>query len=223
MSYFSADFMKFMRGLAKNNDREWFKGHKDDFERHVKEPFAEFVGEMIHRIQAVDPAVVLEPKDAIFRIHRDTRFGKDKTPYKTNVSAVITRTGRKDLQYPSIYLQLGAQELGIAGGAHSPDKENLLAIRRAIQADAAGFKRITGAKRFKELCGELQGDKNKILPPEFKGDADRIPWLANKQFYYWASYPGSEALRDDLPEFVMKHYRASQPLNAFLKKAIGLV
>jgi len=97
MSYFTKDFIKFLKGLNKNNEREWFHANKKDYVTHVKDPFKAFVQLIIDKMQKVDPTVVITPKDAIFRINRDIRFSKDKTPYKTNVSAAISAGGRKDL------------------------------------------------------------------------------------------------------------------------------
>ena len=97
MAYFTKDFTKFLKDLEKNNNREWFNENKKRYEESVKEPFYNFIDEMIMRINAIDNNVAIQPKDAIFRIYKDVRFSKDKLPYKTQVSAVISPGGRKDM------------------------------------------------------------------------------------------------------------------------------
>lgn len=221
MTYFDADFLKFLRGLSRNNRREWYHDHKKQYEAKVKRPFHEFVEEIIHRVGALDPSVRIEPKDAIFRLARDIRFSKDKTPYKTFVSAVISPGGRKDNRNPAFYFQFGATSAGIAGGLYRPDRDTVYCVRRKIQSDGKRLSRILGSKTFRELFGELQGDKNKIVPKEFKESLAAYPLIANKQFFYWAEYDDPEiVLRPDLADFVMRHYRAGRKVNDFLKQAL---
>jgi len=95
------------------SEREWFHANKKDYETHVKNPFKEFVQLIIDKVQEVDPTVVILPKDAIFRINRDIRFSKDKTPYKTNVSAALSADGRQDHSKTGIYSEMGAEKFGI--------------------------------------------------------------------------------------------------------------
>ena len=96
MAYFTKDFIDFFKELAANNKKEWFDFNRKRYEKSVKQPFAEFVQEMIDRIRADDPKVDISTKDAIFRINRDVRFSKDKTPYKTHMAAIVSARGKKD-------------------------------------------------------------------------------------------------------------------------------
>ncbi len=220
MSYFTPEFSKFLRGLAKNNDRDWFNARKETYESVVKSPFEEFVTEVIERVHKIEPQINPDVKSTIFRIYRDTRFSKDKRPYKPYASAVITPQGRKDIQYPGLYLQLSGEGIWIMGGTYKPDKENLYKIREAMADDPAEVKRILNAKAFKELFGELLGEENKVLPKEFKEAAVDFPLIFKKQFYYRAEYGSKALLRNDLPKFVVKHYRAGKKFNDFIKKAV---
>ena len=222
MSYFSQDFVDFFATLSRRNKREWFHANKKQYERAVKEPFAEFVGEIIHRVSSLDPAIAIEPKEAIFRIARDTRFTKDKTPYKTFAAAVISPGGRRDLQYPGLYFQFGATGALIAGGLYQLERDGVLAVRRAIVQDGERLDRALRARRFRKYFGELHGDRLKRLPQEFAPAAERFPYVANKQFYYYAAYEDPTlVLRKDLATFVMRHHEAGGEVNAFLKAAIG--
>ncbi|MDH3497529.1 MAG: DUF2461 domain-containing protein, partial [Gemmatimonadota bacterium] len=157
---------------------------------------------------------------AIFRLARDTRFSKDKTPYKTVASAVIGPGGRKS-PLPSFYFQFGADGLGVAGGVYQPDRDALLRIRRAIRDDGATLDRLLRNRAFARVYGALQGERNVRLQPEFTAAAGDFPLLFNKQFYYWREYEDPDLLlRRDLGEFLMRHYRAGRAVNAWLTRAM---
>jgi len=221
MSHFSPEFVRFFKGLARHNEREWFHAHKTQYEEQVKAPFAAFVAELINEIAVLDPPMRCDPRDAIFRLARDIRFSKDKTPYKTFTSAVIGPRGRKS-RGAGLYVQLGANGLGLAGGAYDPDPAELVRIRRAITKRGAALERLLADRAFKRHFGSLQGERNVRLPPEFAAGAERFPLLFNKQFYYWREYSDPKvALRRDLMSFVMRHYRAGRGVNAWLTKAIS--
>ena len=219
MAPFSSEFLTFLGALERHNDREWFHANKSRYENAVKDPFHDFVEEMIHRIGAIDPAVRIQPKDAIFRIHRDIRFSKDKTPYKTFVSAVVSPGGRKDHERPGLYFQFGAKSMAVAGGLYQPGKEQLYNIRIAIRERGHALTKLLAAKAFTTLFGELQGEKNKVLPKEFKPAQDQHPIIAHKQFYFWAEYPARTVLRPDLGSFLVKHYKAGKRVSDWLAAA----
>lgn len=219
MAPFTKDYLAFLRSLTRNNNREWFNANKTRYEKSVKEPFFDFVEEMIHRVGAIDPDVHIEPKDAVFRIHRDIRFSKDKTPYKTFLSAVVSPGGRKDHRRPGIYFQFGPNSAAIAGGMYRPDKEALYNIRTAIRDRGQQLEKLLKAQPFKKTFGEMQGEKNKVLPKEFRAAQDKTPLIVHKQFYYWVEHPAETVLRPDLATFVVKHYRAGKKVGEWLAEA----
>lgn len=163
MAWFTPEFESFLKELQDNNNRDWFTENKPRYERHVKKPFESFVRDLILRMQQYDPACKIEPKDAIFRIYRDIRFSKDKTPYKTNVSAIIGRGGRKEMSLAGMYLEMGHQHLRVYGGVYKPDKDQLNAIRQEILYNQSEFNRVINDAEFKRCFGELRGEKNKRL------------------------------------------------------------
>jgi uncharacterized protein (TIGR02453 family) len=221
MSYFGPAVVRFFRALARHNTRAWYQAHKDEFLLHCEEPFEDFVGELIERIAALDPFMRCEPKEAIFRLARDTRFSNDKTPYKTHMGAVLAPDGRRT-RAAAFYVQLGADGLGIATGVYQPDKAQLYAIREAIRDDGKVLDRLLRDRTFTRLLGELQGDRNVRLPPEFAPAAARFPLLYLKQFYTWVEYDDPAVVeRRNLAEFVMRHYRAGRAVNAWLNRALA--
>ncbi len=221
MSYFNQDFIDFLMELTKNNNREWFHENKKRYGKSVKQPFAGFVEEMIARIQSDDSRVMIAPKDAIFRINRDIRFTKDKTPYKTQVSALISPAGKKDKIVPGFYFEFAPDEIRVYGGAYSPDKHRLHSIRSCIAGNPDEFNRVISDKKFTEMFGELVGEKHKRLPPEFKAAAETQSLLFNKQLYYGATFDSKELLSNKLPDILMEYYYAAKPMKEFLEKAMG--
>ena len=220
MSYFSKEFIKFFKELSKNNEREWFHANKKRYETHVKNPFKEFVTLMIDEVQKVDPSVVIAPKDAIFRINRDIRFSKDKTPYKTNVSAAISAGGKKDHSRPGIYFEMGHKNFGIYSGCYMPDKNQLERIRYAMAEEPKQFAIIISSKKFKSMWGEIQGDKNKRIPKEFHEALEIQPLIANKQFYVMAKFDVDKILDPKLPKLIMDYYKSAKPMGDFFMEAI---
>lgn len=221
MAWFTADFNSFFKELAKNNNKEWFDANRKRYETSVKEPFTAFVTEAIARIAEHDKAVRIEAKEAIFRINKDIRFSKDKTPYKLEASAIISPAGRKDHATPGIYFAFGPEAVKFYGGAYQPEKDQLEMIRTAILRDGRGFRKVIDAKPFKALFKNgVQGEANKVLPAEFKAAAVKEPLIANKQFYVGAELPSKQVADPKLMDVLMDHYLAMCPFNFWLAAAM---
>lgn len=221
MSYFTKDFTGYLKDLAAHNEREWFHANKKRYEQSVKDPFKAFVQEMIDRIAKDDPKVRLEPKDAIFRIARDTRFSKDKTPYKMHMSAIISPGGRKDHTTPGVYIQLGPEDVRLYSGIYQPDKEQLYRVREYVMNHAKEFDKLLNDKKFKDAFGEVLGEKNKIIPKEFREAAEKQPLIYNKGWYYFVKLKPSLIAKPELCDVLMEHYFTAKPFNEFFTKALG--
>ncbi len=222
MAHFQRAFLDFFRNLAKHNDTSWFDENRKVYETEVKKPFEAFTKEMIARIAAVDSEVGIAPKDAISRINRDTRFGADKRPYNTHLSAAISKFGKKNKEYPGILFQLSHEGVSVFGGCYAPEKATLAAVRARIEKDGKTFqKAITGA-RFCKLFGKLQGEEMKRIPPEWLKAHAKEPLIAKKQFYYQATLPAALVLDDKLPDVLMQHFEAGRAVNTFLQRAFGI-
>jgi uncharacterized protein (TIGR02453 family) len=221
MAHFTREYLTFFRGLEKHNDKAWFEAHREQFEREVKAPFTELVDELLGRIRAEGVDLPQTPKDAIFRLHRDTRFAKDKSPYKTQMSAHLSPSGRKSHDAPGFYLAFGAQQVFLGGGAYMVDSAQLLKIRRAIVAEGAELDRLLAERSFKKLYGGLQGDKNKVLPAELKPHLAARPLLANKAFFYGANLDVETILEPRLAERLMRYWRAGRPVSEFFARAMA--
>lgn len=220
MAYFTKDFISFFKELEKNNNKEWFDANRKRYEASVKKPFYTFLDEMIGRINALDPEVRIQAKDAVMRINRDIRFSPDKTPYNAHYGGIISSAGRKDKTVPGIFLRFTATKIGILGGAHGIDKDQLRKVRTTIAKDLKGFKQLINGKAFKEKFGEILGDKHKRIPKEFQSAFEKEPLIANKAFYYMAEIPAKNITDDRLPDIIMDHWTVARPVMDFLTKAM---
>jgi uncharacterized protein (TIGR02453 family) len=216
------DLLQFLYELSQNNNRDWFEKNKKRYEATVKKPFEQFVGVLIDKLKTVEPGFQIQPKDCIHRIYRDTRFSADKTPYKTHISAVFTPKGRQSMEHPGYYFHLEFGNLMLGGGAYFLDKEPLYMVRKAIAQDPDTFRSVVENPEFVRYYGAVQGDKNKVLPPEFKVAANKEPLLANKQFYFMAEMDPETCLKPDFADFVLNYFVAGKPLNDYFRRALGL-
>lgn len=220
MSYFSNSFNDFWAELALNNEKSWFDANRKRYISDVKKPWEAFMTDLIEGVRQFDDINELPVTKFVSRINRDIRFSNDKTPYSSHVWAAIAKDGKKTM-LPGYYIHLGVEGMYVGGGMHHPDKEALLAIRRALVKDAASFRTEIEKPDFKSKYSEIKGDKNKVLPAEFKNPAKDEPLIAHKSWYYMAHYDDVDTiLRDDLLDFVLAHFRAGAPLNAWLKNAL---
>lgn len=216
----NAASLQFLYDLSQNNNREWFEKNKPRYERELKKPFEQTVLALQQAFSKLEPEWKLDPKDAVFRIYRDTRFSADKTPYKTNVAAVFNPGGRKSLEFPGYYLHLEYGVLNLGGGAYFLEKDALHRLRTAITQQPSEFRALVENPEFVKHYGDLRGDKNKVMPPEFKEVAKTEPLLYHKQFYYMADLDPETAIRPDFVDFTIEYYRAAKPVNDFLVAAL---
>ncbi len=222
MVYFEEDFLNFFKELAANNNKDWFDENRKRYENIVREPFKVFVADVIDEIHKIDSEISILPKDAIFRINRDIRFSKDKTPYKLHVGAVISQFGRKDKTNPGIYFELGPEHLGIFAGAWGPDKVQLEKIRRHIGSNLKKFEKLISSPSFLEYFPDgIKGDKNKRLPKDILEIAQKQELIFNKQFYYQAFLNPEEITKDNLLKIILEHYKRVKPLNDFFREAMS--
>jgi len=207
--------------LAANNNKDWFDGNRKRYEDFVKKPFAEFVTKVIAEVAKTDSRYNdLTASECIFRINRDIRFSKDKTPYKLFMSAVIAPNGRKSDSVHGIYFELSPEAVRVFGGIYEIDKERLLLLREGIAENLDAFQKIISAKQFVDTFGEIKGEKNKILPAELKEVAGKQPLIYNKQFYVLTEYPASLITSDNFIDTLMHCYKTIAPLEQFFNQFI---
>ena len=218
----SKETLTFLQGLEDNNNRDWLQANKKQFEA-AKANFAEFVGGLINGISEFDPDVSgLSPDACIFRIYRDIRFSKDKSPYKTHFGAYISPGGRK-INAPGYYIHIqpGGQSF-LAAGKHIPEPKELLLIRQAVAEKTGEFLKIVENKNFVASFGELHGEKLKTAPKGFPSDHPAVEYLKFKGFTVATPQEKDDAVvSTDFPANVVKTFKETKPLIDFLRKALA--
>jgi uncharacterized protein (TIGR02453 family) len=223
MTFFTQDFLQFFIDLAPNNNKDWFDVNRKRYEASVKDPFRKFVQHLINEITKIDPSFKdLEPKDCVFRINRDIRFSKDKTPYKMNVSAVIAPEGKKSRAVNGIYFELGPEHVRVYGGIYEIDKEDLQKVREGIASHPKKFNQAITDPLFLEMFqGKIHGEKNKVIPKELKEAASKEALIFNKQWYFYAEFESELVLSEDLDRIFIQCFRAGRPVENFFNELIS--
>ncbi len=221
MAFFTPDFLQFFIDLAPNNHKDWFDLNRKRYEKSVKEPFKDFVEHMINEIAKTDQNFKgVEAKDCIFRINRDIRFSKDKTPYKMNVSAVVAPEGKKSKAVNGIYFEFGPEHVRVYGGVYEIDKDELLTVREGIANDLKGFQEAYSNPKFKKVFGTILGEKNKVIPKELKEAADQEPLIFNKQWYFYTQFDAETVLDPKLDQLLLDCFEAGKPVEHYFNKLI---
>jgi uncharacterized protein (TIGR02453 family) len=209
--------LRFLKSLKRNNNREWFNKNKHLYE-DAKKDFEIFVDALIHRLSDFDPTLIgLQAKDCTFRIYKDIRFSKDKTPYKTNMGAAINEGGRK-MPIPGYYFHLQPGECFLAGGLYMPTPDRLLAVRKAVASSGRKFRRILNSKDYKKYW-ELWEDKLKTAPKGFPKNHPDVDLLKYKSFIAFHNISDELVLSSKLMDYSIKAFKTLKPLIEFLKEA----
>jgi uncharacterized protein (TIGR02453 family) len=219
-THFSSETLKFLRGLARNNDREWFGPRKAVYEREVKAPMLALIAEVNDALTKFAPDHVRDPRKTIMRIYRDTRFAADKRPYKTNVAAWWARRGLEKTSGAGFYFHFTAKETVIAAGAYMPSPEQLLAMRRHIVEHHAELRSILANRKLKAVMQEFEGNKLKRPPRGFAADSPALDLLLCRQWGVSTTLPAEMALEPTLVKEITKRFALAAPLVDFLNAGI---
>lgn len=212
-------YIQFFMELAPNNHKTWFDANKSRYQNDIKAPFEALVEELIMKLKKSDDLGDLQAKDCIFRINKDVRFSKDKTPYKTQMSALITKGGKKEMTRPGLYFEIGPEETNIYSGVYMPDKNQLEAIRDLILKQQTKFNKIIADKDFIKNFKEIKGDKSKIIAPKYKAIVDQQPLILNKQFYITHQIETQKLIKKDMADYIVEVYKTAKEFNQFLLQA----
>ena len=213
---FPKDTLKFLRDLKKNNNREWFNENKQRYERNVKEPMLMLLEGLAARLRTQHPDIVLEPKKAMYRIYRDVRFSKDKSPYKEWIAAAFTYAGFDRKHDAAFYFHFSPEEFGIGGGLYNPMGDRLKNLRKAIDHDAAPLHAILKEKAFKKHFGELTGEQLARVPQGYDKEHPEAELLRRKQFLCWTTQPLTSIHEAELVDRLMAHFTAMAPFVRWL-------
>jgi uncharacterized protein (TIGR02453 family) len=184
---FPREGLDFLAALAKDNRREWFLAHKEDFERHVKAPMVALVEALNDDLRDVAPDFVVDPKKALMRMNRDVRFSKDKSPYRTEVSARFGRASGKEAESAGYYLSVSPRGVDVAGGSYTLDAPQLAAFRERLAKDPAPFRALAQDRALRAAMGDLQGERLVRVPKGFPPDHPAGDLLRLKQAYFFTT------------------------------------
>ncbi|MFZ4412329.1 MAG: DUF2461 domain-containing protein [Bacteroidales bacterium] len=217
-----AHVYQFLQDLAANNNREWFQSNKKAYES-AKSSVEAFIKELISGIQSIDNSVVgISPKDCMFRINRDVRFSKDKSPYKNNFGGFIAKGGRNAMN-AGYYLHIEQGSSFLGGGIYMPPADRLKLIRNEIYFNATAFKKIIENQDFKKYFTEIWDDnKLKNPPKDFPKDFEAIELLKFKNYTVLHSISDEQVMQANFYQYVMEVFKTMLPLNNFLNNAISI-
>jgi uncharacterized protein (TIGR02453 family) len=214
--------LKFISRLKKNNNKPWFDAHRVQYEA-ARIDFSNFIQLVIDAVQKSDTTVAgLTSRDCMFRVNRDIRFSKDKTPYKTNFGAIIKPGGRKSI-YAGYYFHCSPGNSFMGGGLWMPEAADLKKVRQEIDYNWDEFQAIIKNKTFKKIYGDLyQGDDSKlsIVPKGYEKDNPAVEYLKLKSFIAETRLDDDELVKSTLHKKTVTAYEALQPLLKFINKAL---
>src|SRR5579883_2467565 len=167
---FSREALAFLRSLARNNRREWFQQRKEVYETVLKAPILDLIAAINDDFMEYAPEMIAVPSKAMFRIYRDTRFSKNKQPYKTHIAAYFKPGGFVRTSGAGFYFHISAKEVIVAAGAYMPERDQLLAIRNHIAENADELRIILRRPALRKLMGELEGERLSRVPKGFAKD-----------------------------------------------------
>jgi uncharacterized protein (TIGR02453 family) len=220
-SPFTRKTLAFLRALKRNNDRDWFRARKADYEQHVRGPMIALLQQLARDLPAFAPELVSDPRVCLFRIYRDTRFSSDKRPLKTNVAAHFPSRKFPKGEGAGLYVEVAPQWVWIGGGIYMPSSSELNAIRAAIADDHRRFRRVVTTPAFRRAVGQLSGEKLTRVPRGYVKDHPAAEYLRHRQFLGGREYSASFAVSPRFYSELLTVFRGIAPLVGFLNNAIA--
>ncbi|MEM9589510.1 MAG: DUF2461 domain-containing protein [Planctomycetota bacterium] len=220
----SHELFDFLEDLQANNDRDWFAENKSRYEEVVREPVLELITQLAKPMARSAPMLKAVPKKvggSLMRIYRDTRFSKDKTPYKTNVGISLRHDADGDIHAPGVYVHLATEDCFIGAGCWQPASPTLSAIRRSIDEDPKSWLKARDNKAFRAKY-ELTGSSLKTAPRDYPKDHPMIEDLRRKDFIGIAPVSRKDLIQGDACKLIMDHIKAGKSLMAFICDSVGI-
>ena len=213
--------LSFINDLQRNNNKEWFHANRNRYDE-ARQEFYAFVEDIVNELGIIDPDLgPVDVRKSVFRINRDIRFTKDKSPYKNNFGAFIVKGGKKSGN-AGYYFHMEPGNSFAGGGIYHPMPDVLKAIRNEIFENAEEFLDIIRDKEFSSFFGDLwDGDMLKTAPKGFPSDFEHMDLLKYKSFTVWRNFDEKQLLGPGLKEQTLKAFRIMVPLNRFLNFSIS--
>jgi uncharacterized protein (TIGR02453 family) len=223
-AYFTDKTFKFLRGLARHNEREWFQANKADYEQHLRQPFQRLIADLQPGLLDISKHYRADPKGvggSLFRIHRDTRFSKDKTPYKPWGGARFFHARSKQIEAPSFYLHVQPGHCFLGGGLWHPEPETQRKVRHFLFENPGAWKAAVRTAAFRRKF-TLDGDSLSRPPRGFPAEHELIADIKRKDFVATMALDDAQVLGPRLRQTVLEHFRSDAPLIDYLCAALDL-
>jgi uncharacterized protein (TIGR02453 family) len=212
LSYFRPEGLKFLRGIARNNDRDWFVPRKAIFEAELKEPMLAIIRKVTDAMMDFAPDFVRPAEKCLFRIYRDTRFSANKLPYKTHVAAWWSHHGMEKTSGAGYYFHISATEVVIAAGAYMPEKDQLAAIRHWLLDHHKEFRKVLQTAAIRKTFVEFEGNALTRPPKGFPQEHPALDLIQCRQWGLSTSLPAAAALKKDIAATLIRHFRLAAPV-----------
>ncbi|MGH9600476.1 MAG: DUF2461 domain-containing protein [Terracidiphilus sp.] len=210
--YLRSEALKFLRGLARHNDRAWFTPRKAIYEAELKEPMLAILRKVTDAMLDFAPNHVRPAERCLFRIYRDTRFSADKRPYKTHVAAWWLHRGLEKTSGAGYYFHIDAKEVIIAAGSYRPDKDQLFAIRHWLLDHHREFRKLLQNPKVRSTFEEFEGNALLRPPKGFPSDHPALDLIRCRQWGLSATLPADEALKPTIAATVIRHFKIAAPV-----------
>lgn len=217
---FSPKALAFLRAMKRHNDRDWFRDRKDQYETWLRAPMTALIERLAQDMRAFAPHLVADPKTAIYRVYRDTRFSDDKTPLKTNIAASFPARGLPKHQGAGLYLEVSHGWVWVGGGLYAPDTAQLQALREHIAANHRRLRAIVESPGFTRAVGVLHGDRLQRTPRGFASDHPAAEYLRYRQFLAGQELPATFATSPRFYAGVLGIFKQVAPLTTFLNEPL---
>jgi len=217
---FTSHSLRFLRALKRNNRREWFAAHRDDYEAHVRQPMAEIIARLADDLRGFGPEFVANPKTSMYRIYRDIRFSANKAPYKTHVAANFPTRGLPKHEGAGLYFHVSPDEVWVGGGMYAPQQPQLHAVREHIAAHSRRLRALVESPGFRRDVGTLEGERLQRVPRGFPKDHEAAEYLKFRQFLAGREFEPVFATSPKFYSSLLAVFKRVAPVTRFLTEPL---
>jgi uncharacterized protein (TIGR02453 family) len=217
---FTSQSLRFLRALKRNNRREWFTAHRDDYETHVRQPMTDIIARLADDLRRFGPEYVANPKTSMYRIYRDIRFSENKAPYKTHVAANFPTRGLPKHEGAGLYFHVSPDEVWIGGGMYAPQQPQLHAVREHIAANSRRLRALVESPAFRRDVGTLEGERLQRVPRGFPKDHEAAEYLKFRQFLAGREFEPAFATSPKFYSSLLAVFKRVAPITRFLNEPL---